>query len=58
MAFALSLINKDTDQSCVMAAIDAINEILKSFKCGDLQDGEVINQVGSAAHSLLLEKVV
>jgi len=55
-AFALSLINKDTDQSCVMAAIDAINEVLKSFKGGDLQDSEVINQVASAAHNLFLEK--
>ena len=57
LAFALSLINKDTYQSCVMAAIDALNQILKSFKGGDLQDMEVMKQIATAAHDLFLEKV-
>lgn len=54
---ALSLIRKNLDQSCVMAAVDAINEILKSFKGGDLQSNEITHQIASVAHDLFLEKV-
>ena len=57
LSFALSLINKDNDQSCVMAAIDAVNQILKSFKGGDLQNNELANQIATAAHNVFLEKV-
>ena len=57
LAYALSLISKDTDQSSVMAAIDAMNQLLKAFKGGDLQDVEVIKQIATAVHDLFLEKV-
>lgn len=56
-AMALSLIRKNLDQSCVMAAVDAINEILKSFKGGDLQSNEITHQIASVAHDLFLEKI-
>ena len=57
LAAALGMINKDHDQSCVMAAIDALNDILKSFRGIGLQNKEFIDLIANAAHDLFLEKV-
>lgn len=40
-----------------MAAIDALNDILKSFRGIGLQNKEFTDLIANAAHNLLLEKV-
>ena len=57
LAAALGMINKDRDQSCVMAAIDALNDILKSFRGIGLQNKEFTDLIANVAHDLFLEKV-
>ena len=53
----LNTIDNEHDQSCVMAAVDAVNQLLKSFKGGELQVKELADKIASASHSLLLAKV-
>eukprot|EP00795_Rhopilema_esculentum_P001517 gene1517-15963_t len=52
----LNIIDNEHDQSCVMAAVDAVNQLLKSFKGGELQVKELADKIANASHNLLLAK--
>ncbi len=53
----LEMINKDTDRSGVMAAVDSLNEILKSLKVMGLKNQEYIQSIATVINDILMEKV-
>ncbi len=53
----LEMINKDTDRSGVMAAVDSLDEILKSLKIVGLKNQEYIQSIATVINDILMEKV-